>query len=371
MILEDTMDYGTAEALLQELRSSARHLQHFLFADPRFHRADLLDLLLAQSRDAQLTSPDKAASLANLALNLAERLHDPDTALSAIVRARCLSANSYRLARLFDLAEDALSQTVECLDPMPRYDESHRALYCRTLSLVRWDQGRLDEALSLLRQAWRLFKASEEPSELTTCSLLLGLLHDEMGLPEMVIASVSQHLGDCFEPSCRPWLTSRAMLTLAAAATETRLISLIALDEGVRFQGYVSDDQEQLRLFALEGRARARLGFFDEAEQMIEAVRRQHLGAGKMIGLTLSSLDLLALRIAAGQPPGIEELQGDIESLGYDPLTTVELASAALDRFVSWVGGDEEPWTSQRVAATWYLQAHRFRGSHLSPLPFA
>lgn len=104
---------------------------------------------------------------------------------------------------------------------------------------------------------------------------------------------------------------------------------------------------------------------------MIEAVRRQHLETERMIDLTLSSLDLLALRVDAGLPPGIDALLGDIESLGYNPQTTFELASTALDRFVSWVSGDETPWTSQRIAATWYLQAHRFAGIYPAPLPFA
>jgi hypothetical protein len=233
----------------------------------------------------------------------------------------------------------------------------------------------------LLRQAWRLFGAAGETNEQTACALLLGLSHDEMGLPEKVFASISPHLGDFSEPSCPPWLISRAMLTFAAAATETRLLSLMALDEGVRFHGYVVDAQEQLSLFALEGRARARLGFVDEAEQIVEAVRRQHLAAERMIDLTLSSLDLLAVRIAAGQPPRIEELRADIESLGSEtsigPRQTgarrrsVEWASAALDRFSSSDSGGNHPWTSLRVAATGYPQIHRFAGHQPSPLPFA
>ena len=343
------------------------------FADPRFYRTDLLEHLLAQSRAAQLTSPDEAAGLADLAISIAERIQDDsDTKRSALVQARCLSANAYRLASLFDLADEMLSRTSELLDPMPGYDEAHRALYCRTLALLRWDQGRLDEGVALLRQAWSLYRDLKDGAEWKTCSLLLALLYEEMGLPEGITAAIGPFLGEWFEPTCRPWLTSRAMLTFAAAAgAEGRLIVLFALDEGVRFQGNVSDTHEQLRLFALEGRARARLGFSDEALQMIEAVRRQYLRDGKLVDLTLSSLDLLALRVATEQQPGIEELLGDLESLGHRHLPSFELASAALDRFVSWVAGDEDPWVSQRVAATWYLQTLRFRGLHPYPLPFA
>ena len=343
------------------------------FADPRSYRADLLEHLLVQSRDFQLTRPDEAAGLADLAISIAERIHDdPDTKRSGLIRARCLSANAYRLARLLDLAEETCSRTSELLDLMPDYDEAHRAVYCRTLALLRWDEGRLDEALALLRQASSLYRDEKEKVEWRTCSFLLALLYEEMGLLEGVMAAIGPFLGDWFEPGCRPWLTSRAMLTFAATAVaEGRLFALSALDEGVRFQGHVSDTHEQLRLFALEGRARARLGFFDEAVQMIEAVRRQFLRDERLVDLTLSSLDLLALQVAMGQQPGIDELLRDIECLRQPQPIYVELASAALDRFVAWIAGDKDPWGSQRVAATWYLQALRFRNLHPYPIPFA
>ncbi len=246
--------------LFQELRGSTRHVRHFLCADLRFHRRDLLDLLLAQSRDAQLTSPDMAASLADLAIGIAVRIaDDPDTSSSALVRAHCLSANAYRLARLPDLAESALSNILEFLNPIPGYEEAYRAHYCRTLALVRWDQGRLDEALGLLRQAEGLFHCANERTEQLACVFLTALLCDEMGDSDGALATMLL-LSECWlDPFCRPWLTSRAMLTFTAVAAEQRELALFTLEEGVRFQGYVSDTDEQLRLFALEGRARARL----------------------------------------------------------------------------------------------------------------
>ena len=358
-----------AETLLNVLTSTVPG-DSVLVTDPRFHRADLLELMLLRAGDAQSCSPEEAARLAGLAIEIAERLHDdPETAHSTFVRACCLTANSFRLAGQLGLANDALRKCVSALDPLPGRDEYLRALFCRALALVRWEQGRLDEALTLLRQAWRLFGGDR--SEQITCSLLLCLLHDEMGLPEKVFASVSPHLGEWFEPSCRPWLTSRAMLTFAAATPETRLIALIAVEQGVRFQGFVADTQEQLRLFALEGKARARLGFFDEAEQMIDAVRRQHLADRRLFELTLSSLDLLAQRIAAGERTGVAALSADIESLHDLPSARADLALVAIDRFAFSLTRPACPWTSQRSAATWYIQAHRLQGPPPPPLPFA
>jgi hypothetical protein len=365
----------SAQGLLQELTGADPQLRQFLVANPRFQGPDFLELLLEESRDAQLICPETGAKLARLAIGIAERIRDnPDMSRSVLVRAHCLSANALRLSNLAGLAEEELRSTAELLDPMPRYDEELRALYCRTVALLHWEEGRLDEALSLLRQARRLFQEAHATVEWQTCSFLLALLFDEMGLPQGVVESIGPFLGDWLDPASRPWLKSRAMFTLAAALVsvhERRPICLFALEEGVRFRGHVSDPDEQHRLFALEGRALARLECFDDAEQMIEAVRRHYLEERKIFELTLSSLDLLALRDAAGRPPGIDALLADIESLQNDPLSCFELASAALDRFVSWVGGGEDPWTSQRVAATWYLQAYRFHGVEQAPFPFA
>ncbi len=360
-------------ALIEELSSTRPEALRFVVALPRFHREDLLELMLHLAQTELLTDPELANRLVQRATLVATyyRGDDPDYPRSVLARAHCLSANGFRLSGRLDQAEDSLRTAATFLDISPGSQELDRAIYCQTLSLVRWERGFLDEALSVLRQSWILFDQCKAMPECTASSLLLALLHDEMGCTEGVFRAVGRLLGDPCAPSCPPWLNARAWLTFAAIASGNRQLALPALNEGVRFLGFVSDKLEQLRLWSLEGRARGSLGFFDEAEQLLEAVRRQHLGARRVIELTHASLDLLALRCAADRRPGIDDLVRDLETLGDQDSIAVDHASAALDRFVSWDAGEIDPWISSRRAATWYLQALRFAGIRPAPLAFA
>ncbi len=379
------MDPGSAEearlspgaenlsALIDELTSTRPEALRFVVALSRYHREDLLELMLHQSQTKLLTDPELADRLVRLATLVATyyRGDDPEYPRSVLARAHCLSANGFRLSGRLDQADDSLRTAVTFLDISPGSQELDRAIYCQTLSLVRWEQGFLDEALSTLRQAWGLFDECKAMPECTASSLLLALLHDEMGCADGVFRAVVRLLGDPCAPSCPAWLNARAWLIFAAIASGNRQLALPALGEGLRFLGLVSDQLEQLRLWSLGGRARGGLGFFDEAEQLLEAVRRQHLDARRVIELTQASLDLLALRCAADRMPGIDDLVRDLETLADQDSLAVEHASTALDRFVSWVAGEIDPWTSARRAATWYLQTLRFAGIRPAPLAFA
>jgi len=364
----------SAATLLDMLASARPESLRFLVADPRFHRDDLLELLLCQAESAQLTNFAVTDRSARLAISIASHLRtDPELSRSVLVRAHCLLANAFRLNGLLDLADESLRTTARFLETTPGAQLPERALYCRTLSLVRWDHGRLEEALALLSRSESLFDDCQQFGESTTCLLLIGLLHDEMDYADGAAAAVGLHLHrlDAFAPTLRPWLTSRALLTFASLASEKPHLADAALQEGIRQLAYVTDSKEILRLYALEGRARARCGFIDEAEQLLEGVRREHLEAQRAVEVTLSSLDLLALRVSADLPPRIDEMLRELQDLSTDQPVEVENGSTALDLFVSWVSGDEAPWTSAGRASTWYRQTLRFAGVRIDPLPFA
>lgn len=357
-------------ALLDELGSARPEILRDLVAKERFHREDLLELMLHLARTEQLSLPDLSDRFVRFAILIATHYREaPDYARSVLARAHCLSANRFRLRRLLDQAEESLRTAATFLDVFPRRQETDRALYCRAVALVRWDQGLLDEAQSLLEHASFLLAGFDGLPERTMVSLLLALLYDEMGCGEGASSAASRlFCSSSDDPACPPWLKARVWLIFAAATFRNRQIALPALNEGLRFLGSVSDPLEQLRLLALEGRARGCLGFFDEAEQILEAVRRQHLAERRIPDLTAASLDLLALRCAANRPPEIDELGRDIDRLAAHNPIAVEHASTALDRFVSSVAEEEDPWIAARKAATSYRQILSFAGIRPAPL---
>jgi len=364
----------TPATLLDMLASARPESLRFLVADPRFHRDDLLELLLGQAESAQLTNLSVTERAARLAISIASHLRtDPEISRSVLVRAHCLLANAFRLNGLLDLADESLRTTACFLETTPGVQLPERALYCRTLSLVRWDHGRLEEALALLSRSESLFDDCQQFDESTTCSLLVGLLHDEMDYSDGATAAVGLHLHhlDAFAPTLRPWLASRVLLTFASLASEQLHLALAALEGGRRQLAYVTDSKEILRLYALEGRAQARCGLINEAEQLLEGVRREHLKARRAAEVTLASLDLLALRVTADLPPLIDPMLSDLLGLRSEQPVEVEHGASALDLFVSHVSGEEPPWTSARRASTWYRQTLRFAGIRIDPLPFA
>lgn len=67
--------------------------------------------------------------------------------------ARALRGNALRIRGELEKAAAAFSQAASYL-AWP-FESAVRAAYCRALSLLRWEQGRLDEAAALLVEAGR------------------------------------------------------------------------------------------------------------------------------------------------------------------------------------------------------------------------
>lgn len=76
--------------------------------DPRYHRADLLDLILEKSEAAQAENVSRADEMAWLAVSLATNIDADDVGLrKRLVRAFCLAGNARRMAGDRSAAESA------------------------------------------------------------------------------------------------------------------------------------------------------------------------------------------------------------------------------------------------------------------------
>jgi hypothetical protein len=364
MILAPEID---AEILLEELAGAAEEALRFAVCDPRFHRCDLLALLLSRAQTTQLADPLKAAKLACLTARLADAATGPlpVAAPPAVFQAHLVAANSFRLARSYVSAEDHLFRATPGRG-VHLADDLDRAHFCRTLALVRWERGLLDEALALLQRAAHLFGACRRVTDSATCSLLAILLLEEMGSSSIeLLAFTSDLVGSPVVGCCLPWLVSRAFLTLASSLP--RNYGDVAFARGIQFFGLVTDPAEQYRILRLEGRARARLGFPQDGEEILEAVRRAHLRSHAFVDLTLTSIDLLALRTSQEKDPRIAEIEA--AALAFSSKLDA-LFTSAIDRFVSLVAGDEEPWSAAQAAISWFLARARFLATGPDPLPF-
>src|SRR6266545_462152 len=147
-----------AEPLLTELLAAAPEARHRLLAQERFHSLDLAELLLQKSAESQL-QPSEVAD-------------------GVLACARCLEGNALRLDGEPELAAEAFVSAVPALQ-----EPADHAVFSRGLGLVRWEQGRPDEALALFKYAGILF-GEEAPAERDTTRLLQGVLLAELGFAQ-------------------------------------------------------------------------------------------------------------------------------------------------------------------------------------------
>ncbi|HEX7185168.1 MAG TPA: hypothetical protein VF756_25305 [Thermoanaerobaculia bacterium] len=165
-----------AHLLFQELMSLAADRRQAA-RESRFGNLDLADLLVRESRCAQPEQPRQSEELAELALAVADRV-SPGAAEGRVndlkALSLCLVANARRLRGDWAGAEEVLRAAGRVLTAPP--DSYERAFYCQTLAWLREEQGCVQEAVSLLWRAARVFRDVGAQEEQRACLGRLGAL---------------------------------------------------------------------------------------------------------------------------------------------------------------------------------------------------
>ena len=361
-----------AEALFAELAGRDPEKRCWALKGRRFREPALVELLLEKSREAQLVDPGEADTLATMAALLALRLCEPgEAALMAVFlgRASCLAGNARRLMGNEAEAELAFANTVSFLARST--GSCDRAFYCRSLALLRWEQGRIDEAASLLHHAARIFAENGAGHEEGTSLALLGLLYVEEGDPKRAVPLLRKaRLGA--EPGRRPWLTVRARLALALA--HARLSNLgqarWMLREAWELFCLLDDCEELVRVHWLEGRVCSLLGPGEEADGLLDSVRAKFLDDGCLPEAALASLDLALHRAESRRGPSVGPLIKDLQArLGTED--GVDIALRGLRGFEKNLEEGKPPRESADGIASFLRRTFRLRGLRVEPLPFA
>jgi tetratricopeptide (TPR) repeat protein len=277
-------------------------------AEPRFRNPDLLELVLEEARNRQVEEPAIAQKLAALARHLIKMLTGEAEVRTASVRAMCLEANARRLQR--DL--DGAANTLAIVAPILEF-ATERALYCQTMALIRWEQGRMDEAEALLARALYLYTLEESEYELADCQALLGLLREEersLGDPTFSLVAAWATL----RPNSPPYLLVRVALALAVVYAEQNQIVLARRNLNDAQELFVHLKRQKDRLYAhwAEARALALLGDREEARHLLEFVGQGLWEVGDTAGSLVSAVDLLVLLAEVGDHEAIREALADL-----------------------------------------------------------
>lgn len=355
------------ERLLAEILRAPRGSRLRKIRGARFRRPGLMDLLLDRSHEDQLTDPRLAGDLADLAARLATLLtEEKDMPPSALSRAFCLGASSCRLRWDFKGAEEKIARAASFLTGTP-----DRAFYSRTVALLRWEQGRADEAAALLHHAARLYLLDGLPEEESTCLALLGLLQAEEPVPGNALALLHEGWAG-MDRELRPLLAVRVGLALALLLAESghKEKTRSLLREIWRFHAQVTDPEEMVRVYWFEARVLARLGDREEARHLLEAVFRKLLEKKSLAESTLVAMDLALLLVETGHPEEVRPLAANLES-AFAGAPALVLASAALGDFADLIDGGE-PQVREIAAATLsgLFRAFRAGGVWMKPIPF-
>jgi hypothetical protein len=159
-----------AVLLAELLALSPRQRERAVANRPSLRRSEFLAYLRETALSALPRQPDLAESLACFAVLQAEASVPVEEARRHLLAAYCLIATVRRLRRLPAETEWLLERAAFLAD-----SPAESALYLRSLALLRWEQGRVEEAQALLSH---LPQVSRRPSlEGGRGKLLLGLLH--------------------------------------------------------------------------------------------------------------------------------------------------------------------------------------------------
>ena len=357
------------ERLRDELLSLPEEERQDRLVERRYRDPQLFDVLLEAGHGALPGDPRRAAEILSLATGLAALLDEdgelgPETGAEGLSRALCLAGTARRLLSDFEKAEAAFERA-GCVP----VSAAGRGFFCRALAVLRWDQGRTEEAAALLHHAQRRFAEAQDVREEAACLALLGLLYVDDADPVRAVSLLRQ-ASQGIDSKRSPWLAAQCCLGLAfchAYAGEPDK-ARSARETAHQFYGKLSDEEDLLTRW-LEGRVAALAGETAEAAALMEAVRPWLLGRRRLPEATFATIDLALLWIESGRAaearglveelkatfadqPAVPELEGLLEAVAEDG------AAGRLDR---------ETWGCMTLPLRMAL---RWQGVSLWPLPF-
>jgi tetratricopeptide (TPR) repeat protein len=322
--------------LLEELLASPNERRATLLDEERFRSSAFLDRLLEECHAALPFDPVRADEIVGAATILGRHFEqegttDPEFELERRCRAYCLLGTTRRLLRDHQGAA-AFFKQVAFMDVR----QQARALFSRSLGLLRWDQGRYEEAAALLHHAARHFRKERCSRDQGACLALAGLL----SLEQLTFSEAEELLTSALpklDAKRRPWLACGATLGLALSLLGRNVVAgevRTAREKAWRFYAGIPHEEALVGLHWLEGRVAARLGDTVDAGHLLDSVRRKFLTARRLPEATLATIDLGEVLAETGRPVEIEALVEELAH-AFDGRPGLDLALGTLRSFAA------------------------------------
>ena len=302
-----------AERLGGELLAGPAETWLGRLSDRRFQTQDILDHLVEVCHTALPFEPRRGLEVCEVALKLGGLLVDAPSndqdAAESVCRVNSLGLHACRFLGDHQQAEAFLERAAFLANtPLAR------GFFLRAVGLLRWDQGRMDEAEALLHQAGRCYYEVEDVKQGAVCFALLGLLYieeEEVSRAEHLLRSARRGL-DC---SSQPWLAAEAFLALARClALGQRKSDAIALRQKA-WSLYKSVPPSAISLVWRDAQVAEALGDLADAEQLFTSARRSYLEAGHLPEASLTTVHLAKLLVRLGRGEETSDLAAELSEV--------------------------------------------------------
>jgi len=297
-----------ASSLFAKLLEESPERQEWLVQNnPKFQTWGLLEHTVDEGRRAAQKEPASGEPLVRLALTLADHLDEAYYGRERIddLRARTWSilGNTLRLRSEFPAAEAAFETAEDHLrrgtgDPLERAGISN-------LKASLWrDQGRFDDALTLLKRPLAAYNQAEDWHSAGRILVAMGVIHYEAGHPSEDIPLLRQAL-DLIDGNREPLLLLSILHNLTDDLTRSRRI-MEAQAVFTRAHPLYASLQErgiQNKSFWLEGRIASGLGQHTRAEALLLRARDGLISEGLTHASALADSELQTLRATRRKKP--------------------------------------------------------------------
>ena len=330
-------------------------------ADERFHRALLVDKLLAEAGGALPEDPARAEELAGLAAVVAAHLADMVESMEWRARAVCRLAQARRISGDLAGAERLLAEAA--LYPG---DPGVQAELCRALALLRWEQGRNAEAAALLDRAAALWAEDEMPHEEGACRVLRVLLLVDEGKAAEVVGLLRGEL----PLLAAPCLARYGGLALALGLAERGLRDKARAmrDENAALPD-VASSRARLYALRLEGEIATRLGELAAAAALYEELRCAAFERRSLPEAAVATLALVHLDRERGTPPERASERAGALSATFSGAAGLDGVLVVLRELPQQLAAAECPGDLAATLTADVLRLLRLRGVQSAPLP--
>jgi tetratricopeptide (TPR) repeat protein len=280
-----------------------------------FSSLSLCDRLVAESWERRLDDPRRSCELAQLAVEVADRV-DPDRYGAALVedlRARAWVglANAHRVLSDFAGAETALRRAAAHLS-RGTGNPVERAGMLDIEASLRSSQHRDEEAEGLLNRAIAIYRRAGDRHALGRALIKKGLVRGYLDDPETEIVLVREGLA-LIDAEAEPRLVVIAwhnlILALHHQGHSREALALLGRARPLYLR--IGDRNVLVRFQWLEGTLAQALGRAEQAEGCFREVRRVYIDQGLAIETALVSLELAGLLVDQGRRREVMELAAE------------------------------------------------------------